>query len=312
MNSMTNITPLPAAKSVPTLASSAMLVNLTIGNWTASKKDKNASRGLAAANGIQQKDLARAYKSLVDSAKLGFINSLIVRIHDINRNMTLDWAAKLRLLTTANYANHVKTITKLEQEYWAAVDDFIDTDYQWQASEMQLKLGAMYDAADYPSAEALRRKFYFRVEYFPVPSTGDFRVDLEQEAQDVLRRHYEKVYGDAIKSAMAGLWERMRIAVKGMAVQLDTQHERDPVTGKIKAKRGRIYDSRVTSMNDIIDMMDTCNVAGDPDMTQAANQLRAAFDGITTKEDIQSDTVRAETKKKMDAVIKSLPGLDWD
>lgn len=308
MNSMTN---LPVAKSVPTLNSSAMLVNMTIGNWTASKKDKNASQGLAAANGINQKDLARAYKSLVDSPKLDVIKSLIVRIHEINRNMTLDWAAKLRLLTTANYANHVASVTKLEQEYWAAVDDFIDTDYQWQAADMQVKLGKMYDVADYPSASDLRRKFYFKVEYFPVPSAGDFRVDLANDAQEVLRTHYETVYANAIDAAMKGLWDRLHTVVKGMSEQLTETQVKDPTTGKIKVTRGRIYDSRVDGMNDLVGMLDTCNIANDPDMTNTANRLRAAFNGINTKEDIRSDTVRAETKKRIDEVIKSLPSLDW-
>jgi len=308
MNTMTH---LPDAKSVPTLSSSAMLVNVTIGNWTASKKDKTASQSLAAASGISQKDLARAYKSLVDSPKLDVVKSLIVRIHDINRGLTLDWAAKLRLLTTANYALHVKTITGLEQEYWAAVDDFINTDYQWQAADMQLKLGTMYDASDYPSADELRRKFYFRAEYFPVPTSGDFRVDLENEAQDVLRSHYEKVFDDAMEGAMSGLWDRLHFVVKGMAEQLAVTYSVDPKTGESKTRRGRIYDTRVKGMNDLVRMLDTCNITNDPKMMNAANQLRAAFNGILTKEDIQSDTVRAAAKEKIDAVIKSLPGLDW-
>jgi hypothetical protein len=64
-------------------------------------------------------------------------------------------------------------------------------------------------------------------------------------------------------------------------------------------------------MNDLVRMLDTCNITNDPKMMNAANQLRAAFNGITTKEDIQSDTVRAAAKDKIDAVIKSLPGMDW-
>lgn len=288
-----------------------MLVNLTIGNWTASKKDNLASRDLAAANGINQKDLARAYKSLVDSPKLDAIKSLIVRVHDINRNMTLDWAAKLRLLTTANYADHVKTVTGLEQEYWTAVNDFIDTDYQWQAADMQLKLGKMYDVADYPSADDLRRKFYFNVSYFPVPAAGDFRVDLANEAQEVLRTHYETVYSDAVTSAMDGLWSRMLKQVKDMAHQLDVSHDKDPDTGKVKVTRGRIYDSRIENMNSLIGMLKTCNISNDPEMTRTADELQSAFAGISTKEDIRSDTVRAATKERIDAVIKSLPGLDW-
>ena len=312
----TNVTPLltvPAPASVPTLSSSAMLVNLAIGSWSASKKDKTASAQLASDNEAKQ-GLARAYKTLVDSPKLDALRSFITRAHEINRGMTLDWAANLRLCPTKNYFNHTNTMTGLRDEFFKLVDDFIDNDYQWARSEGQVKLGRLYNPYEYPTAEELRRKFYFDIQYMPVPSVGDFRTDLEAEAQDVLRGHYERVYTDAITTAMNGFRERLYTAVQELSKVLTVEEEEytDPNTGKVKtrARRGKLYDSRITSMRDLISLLDALNITNDPAIQRAHRTLNLAFDNVYTKEDLATTEARLETKKQLDDVLASLPSLD--
>ena len=136
---------LPEADSIPSLSSSAMLVHLSIGVWTASKKDKAASADVADRNGASRK-LTRTYKTIIDSPKLEAIKGLSARIHGLNRASTLDWAGDMRLLTTANYMKHHTMLTGMQQEFWALVDDMLTTDYTWGITQMQLQLGTMFVA----------------------------------------------------------------------------------------------------------------------------------------------------------------------
>lgn len=296
---------LPTAASVPSLSSSAMLVHLSIGVWTASKKDKVASAEAADSHGADRK-LARTYKTLIDSPKLETLKSLVVRIHASNRNATMDWAGDMRLLTTANYMKHTAMLTGFESEFWQLVDDFITTDYRWGLTTMQVKLGTLFNPADYPSEAELRRKFRFEAKYMPVPDAGDFRVDIANEAADVLREHYEKVYKDAIESAMQGLWQRLYGTLNIMSRQLAVTTDAD---GKVK--KGRIFTSTLDAMRDLIDMLETCNLTGDPKMQRMQRQLAAALDGIDDVKDLKDEFVREDTKRAVDEAIANLPSLDF-
>ena len=295
---------LPTASSVPSLASSAMLVELSISKWTASKKDKQASADLADQNGAKR-SMARAYKTLIESPKLEALNSLVSRIYDANFAMTMDWAAKLRLLTTANYMKHVNMMTAFQQEFDKAVDDFID-EYRWAVTQQQVSLGTLFDPADYPSETDVRKKFGIRLAYTPVPEVGDFRVNIGTEASEALRQHYEKVYAEAITTAMNSVVDRVRDTLTVFSNQLRVEVGADGKTAK-----GKIYDSTIDLCRSMLDMMATCNITNDPAIQKVERQLRQAFEGIDSRADLKDDFIREDTKRAVDAAIAALPSLGW-
>jgi hypothetical protein len=295
---------LPVAASVPSLSSSAMLVELTISKWTASIKDKEASKALADQNGAKR-SMARAYKTLIESPKLEALKSLVSRIYDANFGMTMDWAAKLRLLTTANYMRHVQMMTAFEQDFNLAVDEFID-EYRWSLTQTQVSLGALFNPADYPTESEVRKKFGIRLTYTPVPDVGDFRVNIGSEAQDVLRQHYEKVYAEAITTAMNSVWRRISETLSTMSRQLAVTTDAEG-----KQVKGKIYDGTIELVRSMLDLMDTCNITDDPAMQKVRRDLTLAFEGIDSRADLKDETVREETKRAVDAAIAALPSLDW-
>ena len=300
----TNFT-LPEAVSVPTLSSSAMLVHLSIGVWTASKKDKAASAEVADTHGANR-NLTRTYKTIIDSPKLDAIKAMASTIHGMNRAATLDWAGDLRLLTTANYMKHHQALTAYEQEFWRLVDDMLTTDYTWGITQMQLKLGTMFNAADYPSVSDLRQKFSFSLSYMMLPEMGDIRLDIAREAQDQLKLHYEKVVRDSINTAMTGLWTRLYDILKVVSRQLAVERNPDGTETK-----GRIFDGSIDTLRELIGLLDTCNLTNDPSMQKLARDLSNAFEGITTKADLKDADTREDTKRAIDAAIAALPSLGW-
>lgn len=295
---------LPEAASVPSIASSAMLVELSISKWTASMKDKEASKALADQNGAKR-SRARAYKTLIESPKLEALNSLVSRIYDANFGMTMDWAAKLRLLTTANYMKHVQMMTGFQQEFDKAVNEFID-EYRWVVTQQQVELGTLFNPADYPSETEVRKKFGISLKYMPVPEVGDFRVNIGTEAEEVLRQHYEKVYREALTTAMNSLWRRLRDALGVMSRQLTVEVGPDG-----KQVKGKIYDGTIELIRELLGMMETCNITNDPAMQKMQRDLTRAFDGIDSRADLKNEDVREETKRAVDAAIAALPSLDW-
>ena len=312
--------PLPAPTSVPSLSSSSMLVSINIGCFNTRRKDKKVSKDIARDNYVANEKLVSANKTLLASPKLDAIRSLITRIHEINRNMTNEWAPKLQLLPTSVYPDHVNTFmgaTAFEGTYWGLVQDFADNEYSWVVMNMQRELGSMYDASQYPSVEEVRKKFYYNVSYMPLPNKDDWRLDLEREAQEALAEHYERQMQHRMQAMAGDLHKRIYEALagspnrpedKGLIGNLATEY--DDKTGALKSS-GRLHDSRLENIHSLIKLLGPLNITNDPTITRAQRQLQRTLDNLTCAADFKQPEVRKDTAERLQEVLDSLPSLDW-
>jgi hypothetical protein len=65
---------------------------------------------------------------------------------------------------------------------------------------------------------------------------------------------------------------------------------------------------------EVLDVMQTYSMMGDTDMDNIRQQLRAVLDGVTYEQLKLNATLRAETKAKIDDVLKaidSIPSIGW-
>jgi hypothetical protein len=311
---------LPAPTSVPSLASSSMLVSINIGCFNTRRKDKKVSKDIARDNYVANEKLVSANKTLLASPKLDAIRSLITRIHEVNRNMTNEWAPKLQLLPTSVYPDHVNTFmgdASFEGTYWGLVQDFVDNEYSWVVMNMQRELGAMYDAAQYPSVEEVRKKFYYNVSYMPLTDSSNWQLDLEREAQSALQEHYERQLNNKVQSMAADLHKRIYEALagnpdrpedKGLIGNLATDY--DDKTGALKST-GRLHDSRIENIHSLIKLLGPLNITNDPIVARAQRQLQRTLDNLTCAADFKHPEVRKDTAAKLQEVLDSLPSLDW-
>jgi hypothetical protein len=295
----------PAA-SAPSIASSAMLAELSISVWTGKKKDKSASDDVTRANNAA-KGVAAVHKKLLgDCAELDAVQKFAANVRSTHYASTLPWSdSGLRLLPTARYFAYHKQMTALRDEFYRLVAIFLKA-YDWEITQAQAKLGDLFNVREYPNTDELAKKFRFASTYIPLPETGDWRVDMERETQDALRAQYAEAYAAQLKGAMDDIWHRLHDTLITLSRQLLVE---DDGNGGVKANR--IYQSVFDRALDIIDMMETCNVTDDMNMQIMQRRLKAAFRGLNV-ESLKDDTqLRAETKRTIDAAIKALPSLDF-
>ena len=102
--------------SVPSIASSAMLVELSISVWTGIKKDKRASQDVEAQNGADTGVAKVSKKLLGDCAELKAVQDFTANVRTgIHYAMTMPWSnSGLRLLPTVKYFDYTKTMTALQ------------------------------------------------------------------------------------------------------------------------------------------------------------------------------------------------------
>ena len=287
---------------VPSLASSAMLVELNTSVWTGRKKDKRESKTVANQNYADSNVVSVNKMLLGDCDELKAINELRGKMRNhVHYAMTMPWsdAGTVRLLSTAAYPDYHQQMTTLIAEGEVLVDKFVDN-YDFHVTRSQAKLGNLYVASDYPTSEEIRSKFGFRLNYVPLPDAGDFRVDVGNEAIAQLKADYDKFYGDQLSKAMGDVWKRMHTALTNMSSKLTDSN----------GKKQVFRDTLVSNALSMVDLLSTCNVTGDSQMEAMRLKLDGALRGITPEGLRDDEFLRAETKDKVDDILKSLPSLD--
>ena len=287
--------------STPSISTAAMLVELSISTWTGRKLDKTVSNEVTASKHAQKGTATVNKKILGDCAELDAVQKYAANVRNCHYALTMPWSdTGLRLLTTANYFTYQTQLTALQQEFSTLVEKFLDA-YTWEVSKAQVRLGNLFNANDYPSVNTLRDKFRFGISYMPVPSAGDFRLDINNEANRQLAEHYNKYYQTQLNNAMNDIWQRAHSALTKMSERLDYA---DNQTKKI------FRDSLVDNVLEVVGLLDTCNITNDGQMRAIQNRLRDTLAGVTPDALREDEYLRLSTKQQIDDAIKALPSLD--
>jgi hypothetical protein len=288
--------------NVPSISSSSMLVELSISVWLGRKLDRKASEDVVAANHAD-KGVAKVSKNLLGRCdELDALQKFASNARTTHYNSTLPWSdLGPRLLPTAKYFAYHKEMTGLRAEFDRMVQEFIEA-YDLEVAQAQAKLGDLFDAREYPSAEALRGKFAFKLNYIPLPDAGDWRLDIGNEAVAALHTQYEEHYKSQLAGAMKDIWTRLHDVLSTLSRQLSDKTE--------DGKTPKIYQSVFDRALEVLDLMETCNITNDMQMQLTQRKLAMAFRGVTVDAVKEDAYLRHETKLAIDAAIKSLPSLD--
>ena len=314
MNMLTQITPQssdslqsPTAPqtaptdTAPTLASSAMLVELNISNWSGRKKDNRASADVTSQNYAATGVANVNKKLLANNADLKAIQTHVTAMRNMHAAMTMPWSnSGLRLLPTAQYFKYTGAMSDMENKFWGLVNAFL-INYHDAVIDVQMLLGDLFSRDDYPTAEELQRKYRVHINYMPLPDAGDFRVDISNEALREVKEQYADFYTTQYNTAMNDVWTRLHKALTNMSERLDYGSKEDKKVFR---------DSLVGNVNDMVELLRVCNVTSSPQMAQMADKLEEAMAGVTPDGLREDVTFRAETKRAVDDAIKSLPSLD--
>ena len=199
----------------------AMLVEVSVRQWTARKLDRSTTDELVASKNAGSKGAARVNKNLLAGRpELEQINKLAGDIRTYLYTVTLPWSdSGLRLLTTARFMEFNERMQEYEDRFNEMVDGFVDT-YPTLITAQAMALGDMFNRNDYPTPSDIKHRFSINVNYMPVPTSGDFRVDVGNDAQEELKKKLAKLADQRIEQAMGDIKERIKSHLERMSKQL--------------------------------------------------------------------------------------------
>jgi len=276
----------------------AMLVEFNASVWTARKLDKTTTDEVVATKHAAAKDAARVNVHLLAGrTELEVIQQAVGRARQYVYDKTSPWSdSGLRLLPNISFMAFTEKLDDFEHEFTALVKSFVAI-YPTLITAQAMALGDMFKRDAYPTANEIMTKFSFRVNYMPVPTSGDFRVDVGNAAQAELKAKLDKLTQERIDNAMSDVRERLSAHLKRMSDRLTT----DYVQGEAKPRR--FHDTLVEGALELCDLTKALNIVNDPALETARRDLEQVLVGVTPTELRRNEAVRQDVKKNVDAIL---------
>lgn len=278
--------------------SCSMIVEFNASVWTARRLDKVATDEVVHSKGAAAKDAARVNKNLLAGRnELDVIQKHVNAVRTFVYTNTLPWSdSGQRLLPTTNFMEFNDRMDKENDRFWQLVNDFVDV-YPSLITAQAMALGDMFNRADYPTQNEIAAKFNFSVGFLPVPTFGDFRIDVGNAAQAELQEKLQKLTEERVDAAMADVRTRLMDHLKRMQDRLTV----DYVNGEAVTRK--FHNSLVEGAFDLCDMVKALNIVNDPDLEAARKSLEFALVGVDAKELRTNAHTRNDVKAKVDEIL---------
>lgn len=282
------------------ITSSSVLVEMNISVWTANKLDKGATEGVLLSNGATVADAAQVRKNLMaGTSQRKAIADYAAGCRLWHNTCTLPWSDKgPRILPTSLFLGYKAELNVRRDTFLAMVDKFC-TDYPALVQTASNYMGNLFDQTDYPTVDAVREKFGFKVVFSPVPESGDFRLDIPQQELDEVKHSYDVAFDGRLAEAMRTPWDQLH---KMLAAMSDKLREGDDETKR------RWHDTFLSNAHELCAMLTHLNITKDPKLEAARRQLEVALVGADIDDIKENESTRADLKTKLDTILK---GFEW-
>lgn len=283
---------------VSKLSGSSLIVNLNLSVWTARKQDKRVAEEIDQQKSTRTRAGNYSKNLLAGSGKLEEVTKLANAVRTWHYTNTQPWGDNGdRLLPMTMFVDYRARLTDYENQFSTAVNSFLN-EYDTLVAAAAFQLGDLFNREDYPSREHITGKFGFRYAFVPLPTSGDFRVDIHEQGLSELQSHYETVMAERATTMMQDAWDRLYDALSKMSERLadDTDENGEP-------KRKIFRDSLVDNAVDVCKLLRHFNTTGDTRLEAMRQQLEDAMRGVDAQSLRESDVLREQTKAKVDALL---------
>jgi hypothetical protein len=296
MNYITDIKP----NTVAGVARSAMMVDLHISVYSGRKQDKSTQAEVTTAKGSGSSKAASVYKNLFAECKeLDALTKFQARARAEHYRLTLPWNDQgARLLPTASLLEYQQTMGRYRNEFERLVDAFLDK-YDTLVAAAAFQLGTLFDRQEYLSRAQVALRFRMESSFTPLPTSGDFRLDVESTVQRELVEQYERRMEAKLAQANQDSWSRLHEALLRLSDRLVVEED---------GKKRKFHDTMVTGALELCELLTVMNVTNDPELEKARRKVEEVLSGVTPKELRDEHSTRVQTKQQVDAILDA---FDW-
>lgn len=276
----------------------AMLVSLSIRQWSASKTDKKITKEVADQH-ASDVTMGRYSKALLAKGALETIKKIAGETRTEFYRRTLPWLDDgARILTATGYLATAEYVRRQQSAFDAAVQEFLGN-YDGLVADAKVRLNGLFDSADYPSYAQLKSKFGFTFCVRPMPDAEDFRADIGEEELARVRAELEADKTATIETAMRDVYGRMREVVGKLAERLKAYNPNKPGDAPFR-------DTLVTNITDLLAVLPSLNLTGDANVTRFIADIRANLTAYSAEELRANMFTREDTARRAEEILAKM------
>jgi len=277
------------------LSKAGMLVKLTRNSWYGFSKDNGATEAAKTATGATAADAGSFNKRLLPKEALKPVRYVENKIYSKHCELTVPWYFNgVDFLPSKLFLNYTEVMRALKDEHAVAVAALV-VQYPVFRANRAKELGSMFKVEDYPPPDVLKASFNIDIKFMPVPETADFRIDIESEELDKLKKSLGRDLTNAQSQAMRTIWARVMET-------LDHVYER-------LADPERVFrDSLIDNALQLSELLPGFNIIGDPRMELVAQGISSdicKYSADTLRTDPDARLSVAEAARKLREVCEN-------
>lgn len=277
------------------IVNECMIVNIRINLWMGHRYDKAASQALVQ-QAHAEADTARVNKRIIPQEALKHVTAAASSVRTHLYDETWPWKDNGdRLLMRKRHLKFMEEHNNRVARFNVAVEDFLGTAYKQERERAEFRMGSLFNEADYPSVKDLRRRFSIALDIDAVTTANDFRVEMDAEAREQVRKSMEEAMQDRVNRALAEVWTRLADKLKHYA---DT----------MKDKKKIFRDTTVTNLEEIVDILPDMNIFGDKKLAKIGDEIREKLIGYTPEQLRDEPETRAYVAEEAQNLIDVMGG----
>ena len=306
------------------LAKRALLTNIQIHCWGATKVDRKATEEIKIAHDACY-DAGTFVKNLLPKELVEGPQQVARACRKSHERLTLPWGAGkagYRLCPTEGFERWAEMINQYKASYVEAVDRLI-AQYERAVDQRSRELNGLFNADEYPSVDALRERYVFEREVVPVPTSKNFFAEVVADEADAIREALEEKNSTMLTSATDEIFRRLHDRVSSLADALDgfeikkviksRKRNGRTVQTEIEEPTRRLYDSMVDHLRDLVDVLPSLNLTGDARIQSFIDEVEAKltqFDVDDFKQNTpDAEKVRVDVQKDAADIADRLSGF---
>jgi hypothetical protein len=261
------------------LQEKAVITRFNVSAWTARRYDKKVTQKIE--NEYSAHDAGRFNKILIAEDAIKAYQQIAGEARTAHYSLTLPWGDNGdRLLPVAAMEKYKAMMEKYRERYTEQVNLFCGS-YPSLIEDAKIRLNGMFNNDDYPDVFEINRKFDFAVRYYPVPTSGDFRLNLDMQEIEAMKAELS-LETDRLKSeAIKSLWERIYYPVARMVERL--------------SKSDAVFrDSLVGNVLEVLEVVDALNFEDNPEISAIRERISNMLSGIAPETLRQSRRIREQ------------------
>jgi hypothetical protein len=292
---------IPTPLKVKGLDEKAVLISVKRYMYSPYKLDQEESKQYGAGN--VNKHLFEGRNNLVKSTISKF-----TEVYTYVKDNTVPWTTGVDMLNINHYMEFNAGLRQRVDDAHRAVDtlclsweDEVKDDLD-RLSQIAIAKGKpnLANASDYPDVDELRAKFGIEIRYMPVPTTGDFRVDISDDDKASLQQQLDDAGVNANKHVIKSMLEPMERAIAKLSVPIGND--------------GSVFrDTLVDNLVEVTERMNKINLSDDAVIQDSINGLRDLISTYASEQgkDLlrNNQTSREKAVTDIDSLCKQMSGL---